>query len=396
MAAHTSPNLPLYSIKVKGPHETTNSDHRTQLQAQLASIPKDAKSLRIENDTPSDIEWDLLEAHFSDIQDLELHSGFNEEFNDRKLPLNWPLQRLLLADACAEVIQSPWVRKGRIGHLALLLTSGLRFEGPTSDELHRGYREAIARGEAKPEYITVEEDTPEEKQIELIFLPRLVQEHMNQKYSNPEEAQLDPDNLPPPEGSNLHTLEIVENDALDTLSRMALALPHLLDSLRSLTVRSTRGPDFSFTNEEIFRQTLIRLTNLKTLHLSVGEVFEDNDYLPTLHRYFPPNLATLIFRGPASLCRSEHWEDWLKSFESKEFLPELQNLGFVLDLHYEPRKDEDLNQSRESQAPEEELREAREACEKLYQIARERGLTIQRVHDEWAERTWLRQVDDRW
>lgn len=133
------------------------------------------------------------------------------------------------------------------------------------------------------QYITVKEGTPEERKILVIAIPELSQDYMDQKYSNLN-AQLDPDNLPPPEGVNLHTLEIVENDAVDTLMRMALALPHLFDNLCSLTIRSTRRGDFDITNESMFRQLLPQLKNLKNLRLSVGEVFADETYLPTLHR----------------------------------------------------------------------------------------------------------------
>jgi hypothetical protein len=128
----------------------------------------------------------------------------------------------------------------------------------------------------------------------------------------------------------------------------------------------------------------------------VGEVFKDPSYLPTLYDYLPPNLTSLSFRGPVSLCRSEKWEEWLKACESKDFLPNLQNLGFVLDLYYQPRES-DWVKKEEVRAPDEPLCEAREACEDLYEAARRRGITIYPAHDEWAVKyPYLRQVDDRW
>jgi hypothetical protein len=96
-----------FTVKVKGPHEAGDDDHRDLLLAQLEKIPRDIQFLDITEDTPSEIEWELLGNHFSKIKDLEMHRGWNEELNDAGLPTHWPLERLLVSDACGEVFCRP-------------------------------------------------------------------------------------------------------------------------------------------------------------------------------------------------------------------------------------------------------------------------------------------------
>ncbi|KAJ5577536.1 uncharacterized protein N7459_006500 [Penicillium hispanicum] len=379
-------------VKVRGPDDASKSDHESSLQNQLQVIPRETKYLCIDENTPSDPEWALLSAHFSGVEDLEMNSGFDEELNDKNLPLHWPLQRLTLSSACAELVQSPFIRQGRVPHLSLFFTCGLRFEGPTSDALYREHRAAVDRGDKKAEYLTVREGTPDEKKIEITFLPGLVAEHMNQLYAGPEK-KVDPENECPSGPINLKTLEIWENDAIDTFCRMTIALPHIVDNLQTLRIRSTSGLDFHYLDETPFRDILPQLEHLETLNLSVGEIFKDPAYLPTLYKIFPPNVKSLYFRGPVTLCQSEQWREWLDAFESGDFLPKLEHLAFVLDLHYEHKEASD--QKKESKAPEELLQHAHEACEKLYEIARRRGISIVSMPAE-PESNLLRPVDDRW
>ncbi|KAJ6115427.1 hypothetical protein N7486_001205 [Penicillium sp. IBT 16267x] len=381
--AHTPPAV----VMVKGPHNASEPDHESHLQQQLHSISKDVTRLLIDKDTPSDAEWALLAAHFNNVEDLELESGFNEELNDRNIPLHWPLKRLKLSSACGALVQSPFVRQGMIHHLSLNFTCSLRFEGPTSAELSKAHQEAIARGEKEAEYIG-----ENSKKIQITYLPQLVCEHMSKVYSNPD-RKLDPENEPPAGTINLQSLEIWENDALDTFCRMYGALPHLIDNLHTLRLRSTYGLDFGLVGEETFRQLLPELKYLKVLNLTVGNVFDDPSYLPTLHRALPPNLTTLYFRGPASLSKSEQWADWLLAFESSEFLPHLQHLAFALDLHY-PEEQTGWG-PKETQAPLDLLHYARQECQSLYDSARKRGIYLEAMPKE-PESQALRPVDPRW
>lgn len=102
----------------------------------------------------------------------------------------------------------------------------------------------------------------------------MVCEHMSKVYSN-SERKLEPENEPPAGPINLQSLEIFENDALDTLCRMYGPLPHLVYNLHTFWLRSTTGLDFGLTGEESFRQILPDLKNLKVFNLTVGDVFND-------------------------------------------------------------------------------------------------------------------------
>ncbi|PIG90335.1 hypothetical protein AARAC_008001 [Aspergillus arachidicola] len=184
-------------VKIEGAREDSEN-HGEDLISQLKSIPSDITALRIEEDAPSDKEWAILGSHFTDIQSLELESGFNEDLNDKELPLHWPLKRCQLSSACGEVTLTPHIRQGRVSHLILLLTSGIRFEGPTSSELSKAHSQAIARGEEKADYITVKEGTPEERQNQITSIPELASKWMINKYEGKKEHQLEEDNYPPP------------------------------------------------------------------------------------------------------------------------------------------------------------------------------------------------------
>ncbi|KOC18029.1 hypothetical protein AFLA70_141g002521 [Aspergillus flavus AF70] len=381
-------------VKIEGAREDSEN-HGEDLISQLKSIPSDITALRIEEDAPSDKEWAILGSHFTDIQSLELESGFNEDLNDKELPLHWPLKRCQISSACGEVTRTPHIRQGRVSHLILLLTSGIRFEGPTSSELSKAHSQAIARGEEKADFITVKEGTPEERQIQITSIPELASKWMINKYEG-KEHQLEEDNHPP-RTINLRTLEILENDAIDTFCRMTLALPHLIENLTTLNLRSTHCLDFHFLHESMVQQFLPQLTGLETLKLSVGEVFTDESRLHTLYKWLPPNISTLRFRGPASLTKSTEWNNWVQAFAERDFLPNLKRLSFVLDLDYEPSDSSFGRKKNLKTIPEHTLHEARAACEPLYEAARNRGIVIERLYDEWSDECQiLRQVDDRW
>lgn len=360
-----------------------------------------------------------------------MDTGFNEELNDEKLPLHWPLERLLVSSACAEVFRNRFVLEGKVKHLILLLTSGLRFEGPTTVELCRADKETIARGEKEPNYITLYEGTPEEKKLELTAIPELVLQFMKEKYAKPNgdlevnegRAPTSPSEprskvksesasasinqqgklLPRGVAVDLKKLEILENDAIDTFNRMALALPHVIANVSTVNIRSTHGLDFHFTTEELFFGLLPQLTELKTLVLSVGEVFESDCFLPRLYKQFPPNISTLRFRGPVSLARSNQWTDWIASFASTNFLPNLERLSFVLDLHYEAQSGGESGKLSSNirrklvKAPDEMLREAQEACKRLYIAVGQRAVMVEPFYDEWSGHSkHFSQVDERW
>ncbi|TPX24998.1 hypothetical protein DIZ76_010447 [Coccidioides immitis] len=175
----------------------------------------------------------------------------------------------------------------------------------------------------------------------------------------------------PQKETDTRILEIVENDAMDTLCRMVMSLSDVVYNLNTLKICSTEALDFSFIGPQTFESILPTLENLDTLVLSVGEVFGDYDVLPSqLYKSFPPNLATLRFRGPGSLVTSEHWKGWVESFGSPDFLPKLKKLGFVLDLDYEEAEKDSYRKVNKVEIPaEERLEQAKAACDELHRAA---------------------------
>ncbi|OBT96453.2 hypothetical protein VE01_05637 [Pseudogymnoascus verrucosus] len=274
------------TLEVQGPHKEDDDGHKEALLSQLQNARKDIQSLKIDDDTPSDTEWRLISDHFSDVQNLEMEADFNEELNDGPIPTNWPLERLLVSSSCGERFRSPVILEGRVKHLILLLTSGLRFEGPTSNELSSANKEAIERGEAEANYITVREGTPEEHKVEIVSLPSLAFDWLKDKYTNPGRSS-DPE-TPVPELVYMEILEILENDALDTFTRMTLALPYIVGNLKTLNLRSSNGHDFQLTPKEMFHEILPQLTELKTFVFTVGDIFDEADFLPLFYKQFPP------------------------------------------------------------------------------------------------------------
>ncbi|PIG90336.1 hypothetical protein AARAC_008000 [Aspergillus arachidicola] len=178
---------------------------------------------------------------------------------------------------------------------------------------------------------------------------------------------------------------------------MSLALPHLIENLTTLNLRSTHCLDFHCLHESMIQQFLPQLTGPETLKLSIGEVFTDEFRLHTLHKWLPPNISTLRFRGPASLTKSTGWNNWVQAFTERDFLPNLKRLSFVLDLDYEPRDNSFGRKKKLKTISEHTLHEARAACEPLFEAVQNRGIVIERLYDEWSDECQiLRQVDDRW
>ncbi|OKL55423.1 hypothetical protein UA08_09329 [Talaromyces atroroseus] len=402
-------NKNLFTVQVQGPLTSDKDKVEAMLRSQLCKIPSTIQSLKIEEDTPSDLEWSIIGEHFSNIRELEMDTGYNEGFNDRNLPLHWPIERLLISSACAERVQTRFILEGKVKHLTLLLTSGLRFEGPSSEELLRAHHQAIDRGEKEPRFMTLHRGTPEERKIQVSFLPELVLDWMHDYNSRfrttnertdssrgevliSEKMDLGRQKLLPKEVSvSLDKLETLENGAIDTFHRMTLAIPHVTLNASILNLRSTIRHDLSYTNEELFPQFLCQLAELRTLVLSVGDIFQRSSLLPELYRHFPPNLTTLRFRGPISLVQSNQWDNWLQTFGSSDYLPNLKTLSFVLDLHYEDKR------RRPVDAPDKMLHDARLACEEIYTVMRRKGVSVEPFYDQWSERVEsFKQLDTRW
>ncbi|KAK2736652.1 hypothetical protein FQN57_000589 [Myotisia sp. PD_48] len=183
---------------------------------------------------------------------------------------------------------------------------------------------------------------------------------------------------------NLETLELLENDALDTLDRIALGLRYLL-GVKTLNLCSTNRCDFRLTSDLIFPQVLPQLRQTDTLKFTNGETtFHKKEILPNLYKSLPPNISTLRFRGPVSLAcntstgenTNSQWEEWVSSFANPEFLPNLKHLSFILDLEAAGRGSSPTTDG-------DRLKKAQQECSRIYAAARSRGVTVEPFIEEW-------------
>lgn len=308
-----------------GPQNGVKLDLSAALAPQLAHAPRDAPALTLEQETPTNEHWALLAQHFSSVTDLHMDSGWNEELNDADIPLHWPLQRLTLSSACGEVCRSPWIVEGRVPHLVLNYTAGLRFEGPTTKELCRANDEAIKEG--------VKEGPEERGGIKITFVPDLVDEWMEKKYSKKDGSSADAEGEEEGQpASRLRKLEIIYNDVRDMLYRYVLAHPSLIDPVQELSLIAKSKYDMSACDEQILEKLLPQLEKLQTLVLVLGDHYRDREQLPNFFKSFPPNLETLHFQSSVSLAGDEVISKWVEAFQDPSFLPKLKKLSFVLDL----------------------------------------------------------------
>lgn len=177
--------------------------------------------------------------------------------------------------------------------------------------------------------------------------------------------------------SNLKKLEILGNDALETLTRIALARFHLLRGLDGLTVYSVSRHDLSeFTADPLsrFLPELINLTHLRlTLSGSAMSRLTEAASRKPFHEWLPPNLERLQFRGPASMA----WqlEEFMAAIGNPEYLPKLKYISFVLDLpEYLPEIMEEEGHEA-PQVTDQQLKTAIWSCCWVWARANTRGVT---------------------
>ncbi|KAJ7651734.1 hypothetical protein DFH06DRAFT_1475743 [Mycena polygramma] len=314
-----------YLSIMSGPKKVVELDMNKPLQEQLTSAPRDADALRLDKDIPTDADWDLLSDHFMSVKDLSMDSGYRERLNDEKIPLHWPLEKLTISSSCGEVCRSPWILEGRVPHLVFNYTCGLRFEGPTMDELFEAHR---AAGKVEPR----KAGGP----ITVVYGPALAEAWLRDKHANKDQqndetvaAAADEDG----QKSQLKTLEIIHNDARDTLFRYVLAHPNLIDPAETLNIDASSRNDLLLAPERILEDVFPQLVQLRTLVLVLGDHYDNRAQLSDFFQYLPPNLRVLRFRSSVSLAANEDVvERWVKAFADPAFLPGLERLSFVLDL----------------------------------------------------------------
>ncbi|KAL8789292.1 MAG: hypothetical protein Q9213_001215 [Squamulea squamosa] len=157
-----------------------------QIAEEINGLDPDTVNLSLDDGTPNDETWAVVSKHLMTIKHLRLSGGWDEMLND-KLPLHWPLERLLIDSSGGELVQYPWITKGRVKHLILWLTCNLRFDGPTSDELFRRHYEAVERGEKEEEGFKRDDG----RFVEIVNLLQLVDEDRQKRWSEKARSAVD-------------------------------------------------------------------------------------------------------------------------------------------------------------------------------------------------------------
>jgi hypothetical protein len=424
-----TPVIDMTEIKGRGSAEQESDDAFDSLQVVLEKIDPRTEILHIVGDAPRNQEWEILAHHFTSVRFLKIATGWEENWNDGKFPLNWPLELLVIADSVGERITTPAIMEGRIPSLVLLFTAGLRFEGPVTEELMKNAEQldfyprkekedAETRAETErsdstpseadgtPSSISepaAEAENPEPQAakseaepdgIKVYSVPYEWSKWINNHYEGKAIVfSPEPGDASPP--SSMRDLQILGNDALQMLSYVALAKFHLLSSLESLTVYSHDHNDLLHIPHNIPLLFLPLLDNLTTFKLTLGGAMyaklaklADNE--PFLHVFLPPNVEVLRCRGPVSMA--PHLEEFAAAFEYEEFLPRLKKISFVLDL---PDKSSDFQ--REPSL--EQLRAAHKACRRVLDAAAtKRGAVEEAFREPWVEEHagLFFEVDNRW
>lgn len=253
------------------------------VEPQLKDAPRDAERLSLEKEIPSDAHWDLLSNHFTSVKHLSMDSGWNEELNDEKIPLHWPLEKLTVSSSCGEVCKSPWILDGRVPHLVLNYTAGLRFEGPTTTELIRANDDARAAAEtpaSNPSGV-----------VTLTWVPDLVNDWMAEKYASENNPPVDAAAAVAAPQPRLHTLEIIHNDARDTLFRYALARPCALTALTTLSLVARSQHDLHRAPPRVLEDLFPQLVGLHTLVLVLGDHYRDRGAAAGVFPLLPAGVA---------------------------------------------------------------------------------------------------------
>ncbi|KAK3369890.1 hypothetical protein B0H63DRAFT_527656 [Podospora didyma] len=397
-----TPVVPVVDLsQLEATESTSRPRDISDFRAMITRIDPSTSILHIAQDAPTDQEWDELGRRFTNLRRLHVSTGFDENWTDEHFPLSWPLQLLIISDAAGELVSTPAVVEGRVEHLVLFLTCGLRFEGPkTRDMMKKAVPVGIWNRETKTwrdaeeasrmafwnkliadaesQNMFAQGDGPG-NEIKVFSVPAELEKWMVEKYGKPFELtdQDKPD-------TRMSALTILENDAIETFLRLTLAHFHVVARLENLTLRSTRHRMESMRG--LLAQTFPVLANLKTLHLTLGDILFDMGDPNESLRNLPPNLEALHFRGPVSLAPLI--DTWIEAFAEPSVLPSLKRLSFVLDLGPYDNTTVEV----------EKLRVGKDACRRFLGVATARGVTVEEFHDPWAKGVipMFKDVDTRW
>ncbi|KAK4096676.1 hypothetical protein N658DRAFT_511001 [Parathielavia hyrcaniae] len=282
------------------------------------------------------VDEEILGHHFTNVRFLKVATGWGEDWNDDKFPLDWPLKLLVIADAITERITTPSIMEGKIQSLVLLFTAALRFESADSKELMK---------DAEP--------------LDTVYPPI--------KEEDPEpQADVEPSATPP---------SLTEG-----------AMP----SGASLPAPGAEPPKPQQLSQGQSPKESSAMYTTLLAWVKVLESDDDDDDL-FLHAFLPPDLELLHFRGPVSMAA--HLDAFAAALaQHHTFLSRLRRISFVLDL-----PDKASGSPREASL--EQLRAAHQACRRLlHATVRERRAVVEGFAEPWVEEHgglfW--EVDDRW
>ena len=245
---------------------------------------------------------------------------------------------------------------------------------------------------------------------------------------------------------DLETLEILENDAIQQFIGMAMGCTRAVSSIRTLNIRSSMrfGQESGDLDEITFCDVLRQLDNLRTVIFTLGDIFDDHNYLPNFYQSLPRNVETVRFRSSVVLAEPNVMQKWKAAFADQSFLPHLRRLSFILDLpdwghqrirdeqynlsegskesekeslqsssikstsqddepadqkasvshindNHHPQSQDDPGSAetlsrfwRQETASDDQLRVAKRACEDIYDIARTRGIIVEPFEEHWT------------
>ena len=367
-----------------------------ELQGVLDQADPKTEILHLMGSVPTNDQWETLGRHFTNVRFLNVGTGWDEDWNDGKFPLNWPLELLLISDSGGERVTTPAIMEGRITHLILFYTCEMRFEGPVTKELMKDAEQLhFIPHKRKAPGSEAETPKPEGKEptgVQVFSVPHEFHRWAYDKYAGRKVVLSTDGKSDPP--SAMKSLQILGNDALQTLTFMALARFDLVGSLESLALDSQGKPDLLHVPPGLFLVVLPGLLGLEHFRLTLGShvyaaLLDAAEGQPFLHAALPANIETLHFRGPVSMAA--HLDEFAAAFGSDDFLPRLRRISLVLD-----------QPDRASDSPTEpsldQLRAAHVACKKVWDAAAERGIAVEEFREPWVEEHsgLFKAVDNRW
>ncbi len=366
------------------------------LQDVLAQVDSKAEILHLVGAVPSNDQWEDLGRHFTNLRFLNIGTGWNEDWNDGKFPLNWPLELLLISDSGGERVTTPAIMEGRITHLILFYACEMRFDGPVTKELMKDAEQLhfIPHKRKAPDS---EAETPKpegEKPtgVQVFSVPHEFHRWVYDNYAGQNIVLSTDDKSDPP--SAMKSLQILGNDALQMFTFMALAKFRLVGSLESLALDSQGKTDLLHLPPGLFLAVLPGLLGLEHFKLTLGShvyaaLLDAAEGQPFLHAALPANIETLHFRGPVSMV--PHLDEFAAAFGSDDFLPRLRLISFVLDQS-------DRSSISPTEPSLEQLRAAHVACKKVWDAAAERGIGVEEFREPWVEEHsgLFKAVDNRW